>query len=927
MGANKVFVSPGVYTSEKDLTFVTKQVGVTTLGLVGEAPKGPAFQPLFITNYDEYMSFFGGLNPEKFKGNNLPKYEMGYIAKSYLTQSNQLYITRVLGLSGYDAGPAWAITLDAALDPSTEVQTSGPTTDSNLISFTATTGGTLTTVVFSDPFLQTLYSNGEFSVISALPTMNAGDTLSADTAYVKSGVSFSGANFTLELVSIGLAGTVLTGVCSGITSTYSGTSYADAEDRVIAVIRSKGAYSTSEILNFYVTGSSITFDPLVTGAANDPLAMFKLTGSTTISNPATFSYELSFDKTKTNYIEKVLGNDVDDTKAVVFMEEFYPAMLEDYINAGKAKGINLSLTLFTTQFKNFKQQYTSAVTPYILSELRGTDVMRLFRLHTISDGEAANDEIKISFSNISFDERTFDVLVRKFYDTDANPVILEKFADCSMDPTSKNYIARKIGTLDGEYELNSSYIMVELDENAPSDAIPAGFEGIPQRDYVSLQAPVMQYKQTYDTFEKKRKAYLGISDIVGIDTDMFDYKGLTVTGGALTAHTTGFHMDSGATIANIAGVVTNYSFDTGNAEFRDENDVIGTDYEKLYSRKFTTAPYGGFDGWDIYRTKRTNTDQYVISGTKGQAGLTSGVFTNRATSNGENGITSDYYAYFEGLRTFSNPRLVNINVFATPGIDTFDHTNLVEEAIEIIEHERADSVYIVTTPDTDADGVALDPEDVVSDLDGEFDSNYTATYWPWLQMNDAENNVLIWLPPTLEVVRNIALTDTIAFPWFATAGVNRGKTNAKKPRIKLTQEQTDTLYEGRVNPLVFYPEEGTVIWGNKTMQVKDSALDRLNVRRLLLQARKLIAAVGIRLLFEPNDSIVRNQFLGLVNPILENIRKERGLIDFRVQLDVTPESIDRNELNGKIFIKPTPALEVIQIEFNVTNSGASFDDI
>ena len=120
---NRVFVSPGVYTSEKDLSFVTRQVGVTTLGLVGETVKGPAFQPIFVSNYDEFTAFFGGTNATRIPDNGAPKYELPYVAKSYLSQSNQLYISRILGLSGYDAGYAYGITIDAALDSSTVEQT------------------------------------------------------------------------------------------------------------------------------------------------------------------------------------------------------------------------------------------------------------------------------------------------------------------------------------------------------------------------------------------------------------------------------------------------------------------------------------------------------------------------------------------------------------------------------------------------------------------------------------------------------------------------------------------------------------------------------------------------------------------------------------------------------------------------------------
>jgi len=303
--------------------------------------------------------------------------------------------------------------------------------------------------------------------------------------------------------------------------------------------------------------------------------------------------------------------------------------------------------------------------------------------------------------------------------------------------------------------------------------------------------------------------------------------------------------------------------------------------------------------------------------------------------------TSDLYAYWNAIRTFANPEAVNINVLATPGVDYVDNSYLVQETIDMVEEERADSVYILTSPENvevenddpligfGFNSVSIgDAESLVDLLDAaDIDSNYTATYWPWIQERDTENGVNVWLPPTLEVCRNIALTDNVAFPWYAVAGYNRGLTNAIQARIKLTEDDRDTLYEGRVNPMATFSDVGVVIWGNKNLQVKDSVLDRLNIRRLLLQARKLITAVGVRLLFEQNDQIVRNQFLNLVNPILDNIRKERGLADFRVQLSNDPEEIDRNEMRGKIFLKPIPSLEFIIIEFNVTPTGASFDNI
>ena len=947
--ADMVFVSPGVYTSERDLTFVTRQVGVTTLGLVGETTKGPAFQPIFVSNYDEFTSFFGGLNATKIKDTGAPKYELPYIAKSYLSQSNQLFVTRILGFSGYDAGLAWGITLDAKCDLSTTGVTSGGATySSNLISYTAD-GLTIVDVTSSDPVVQALWDNGALNdELAILATASTGLVDTIDPVFYKNGLSFEGASINYEVVDAGpVTGTTLqTGTTTGVTVHYSGSSFQNVENKVVALLRSRATVDSDEVVRPQITGSTdIGYSSSVTSAETDALGDFAITGNSTTQGD--FSYSLSFDKTKNNYITKVLGRSAQGGQTALFVEELFDNMLQDYIDSEEIRGIKIdSLVNYDNDFDNYLTEYKSAITPWVVSELRGNKLLRLFRLHTISDGNAANRQFKISIKNIRLSDKEFDVEIRAYDDTDAKPVVFERFTRCSMQPASNNYIAKRIGTLDGEFASRSNFVLVELEEESDtSEAFPAGFLGFPIRDYqtngnTSVKSPTIEYKQSYGPFENKRKAYLGLSETKGIDQDFFDYKGVPEDSDliAWTGLTKGFHMDidaTGATIDNVEIVINNtggtyspiFEFDTGVDEFRTESGVSGTDYEKVYARKFTFAPYGGFDGWDVHRTRRTNRDKYIINGIAGQKGLTSGVFENRALSNGDTGLNSDYYAYLEAIKTFENPEATNINVFSTPGVDTFDNTNLVEEAIEMVEQDRADSLYIVTTPDTDAAGDVMLPEDVVDTLDSQFDSNYTATYWPWIQINDAENNQYIYVPPTRDVVRNIALTDNISFPWFAVAGVNRGDVQAIKARKKLTLAERDTLYDGRVNPIATFASEGIKIWGNKTLQVKDTALNRINVRRLLLQARKLISAVSIRLLFEQNDDIVRNQFLGLVNPILDNIRSDRGLTDFRVVLDDSPESRDRNELCGRIFLKPTRALEFICVEFNIMNTGASFDDI
>jgi len=540
--------------------------------------------------------------------------------------------------------------------------------------------------------------------------------------------------------------------------------------------------------------------------------------------------------------------------------------------------------------------------------------------------------------------------------------------------------------------------MVEVNYEAPIDALPCGFEGYQTRTYSGYRSPYPLFKTKYDypgeitynppfglssgadnprvsSGDNVRRTYLGISDTLGYDIDFLLYKGKQLplnicdaqTGPAWGTKTKGFHMDkraSGITFNNVnyekvldpenptkyimsAITVVTPKFFVGSGDFSSDPTDENNPYYKLFARKFTLSFQGGFDGWDIYRESRTNTDRYGLGKTGYLKGACPDFRYPNATGWGAfkqisiDGDTSvewantDYYAYLLGQRTFSNPEAVNINVFVTPGIDYNNNSNLVEYAIDMIENDRADSIYITTTPDyqmfTSVVGDPADiiyPQEAVDILEGTgIDSNYTATYYPWVLTRDSVNNTQIYLPPTAEVTRNLALTDNIAFPWFAAAGYTRGIVNAIKARKKLTQEDRDILYKGRINPIATFSDVGTVIWGNKTLQIRESALDRINVRRLLLQARKLISAVSVRLLFEQNDQKVRQDFLDAVNPILDAIRRDRGLYDFRVTVSSDTADLDRNQMTGKIYIKPTKSLEFIDITFYITPTGASFENI
>jgi hypothetical protein len=730
------------------------------------------------------------------------------------------------------------------------------------------------------------------------------------------------------MIQTGLSG--ISGTISGTVVTYSATSYSEYEGLSVAMLRSRADYSVDDLVyRTQQNANGLILNPL--DSNSNPLANFILSATSTTTSGVT-KYEVSMDSSSRDFIPRVLGVEYFDKSTMVFVEEVYPYKFNYLVENGYIIGLNTGLT-YTNNYSNYKQQWQTPETPWVVSELRGNIVNKLFKFISISDGTMANKEIKISIANIKPDTKQFDILVREFYDNDTRPSIIESFRKCTMDPNDDNYIARRIGTADGEFSLKSRYIMMVMNPDAPIDGFPAGYEGYIVRDYPSgVLAPQLNYKTQYNiTEETIRKVYLGLSDTVGIDQNMFNWKGWTndSSPNQWTAETKGFHMDSGATVAG--------NFEVGCCPFRTISGIEGTVYQGIQSRKFTLTPYLGFDGWNCYRETRTNTDRYKVGRTGFSDGLISGEFEQITSTEG----TSDYYAYLQGIYTFRNPEAVNINVLTTPGIDYSTNNDLIGLTIDMVEEERADSVYVLTSPEgvtyvntTQLEGIGFTTVDTYSadDMVGllesaDIDSNYTATYWPWIQSRDNENNVNVWLPPTYEVVRNIALTDNVSFPWFASAGYTRGLTSAIQARVKLTESQRDSLYEGRINPMATFSDQGVVIWGNKNLQIKDSALDRLNIRRLLLQTRKLISAVAVRLLFEQNDQIVRNQFLSLVNPILENIKRERGLADFRVQLSNDPEEIDRNELRGKIFLKPVPALEFIILEFNVTSTGASFENL
>ena len=1083
--ARGIHVSPGIYTREIDMTYAVRSLGITTLGLAGETLKGPAFQPMDIANWREFQDVFGGTSTEKFKGSQYPKYELPYIAKSYLTESEQLKVVRVLGLSGYNAGPAWIVTasdngsgkqavvvlrsrgtykpylagdsgncicnktkydtLRYSVGETSNSSTSGSGCTKNGYNMDALKiecykplsdsgdeckGYTLSGECSDDWNSISQNNRGRFKIVGITSPQPKGTQPSKNLdGYFEYAVSLNPFDKDYILNVLG------TKAYDGDAPIYVESLYDIALEQGIADGNLNQIDESLTQYQVYYTADYCHLEPvygfvtLPQSALNRKWVGRRLLAGNDVDDegnkfecvrylygtntPKEFVKDGDVLKPKTEpmdvgHIYTVKQWTSQDRKRYYLYAFYDEQSIRDYFsgstdvdekvlvyadaleipseNAPKGNGLVLNngdglyyrlsesgVCYVELDMNDYKSAYRYASTPWIVSNLKGdmdhVELNKLFRFHTISDGDGSNYEVKVSIENIRPDDGVFDVVVRRIDDVDESIIPLERFGRCSMIPGTSNYIAFKIGSFDGVYESKSKYITVEVNETtAAKNSVPAGFLGYPIPQYNGIpiagnkkevEFPTIKYNRFFDEDIKNRKQYFGLSSWVGVDIDNFMFKGTKAYIETPDFISHGFHLDSRLDWAN-RGVESakttvdgehGYIFDSVSTNSRTsllsnppiidkEENMYGSIYEYVNLRKFTVFFYGGFDGWDVYRDQRTNTDNFKMSQYRGYINTNSGegYSFNRIKNPdliglNQNGITSDWYAYLAAIRQFSNPEATDINVFATPGIDYVNNKLLVEETIEMIEEERADSIYVVTTPDKPSGaGDYVDemytPEDAVYNLeDTEIDSNYTCTYYPWVKYLDVDNNQYIYLPPTKDAVRNFAQTDNTAYPWFAPAGVGRGNVDCVRAHFITKLADEDVLYDGRINPIKTFAQDGPKIWGQKNLQINESQLNRIAVRRLLLRMRKLIAISCIGLIFEPNDATAKQSFLSTVTPIMDSIRSNRGISDYRIEVNDTIESRERRELPVKIYFKPYNALEYITIDFVLTAEGVSFDDI
>ena len=283
------------------------------------------------------------------------------------------------------------------------------------------------------------------------------------------------------------------------------------------------------------------------------------------------------------------------------------------------------------------------------------------------------------------------------------------------------------------------------------------------------------------------------------------------------------------------------------------------------------------------------------------------------------GLEGAYYT--ASLTLLQNTDEYDFEILAIPGVTIQNGSAATNAAIDCVT-QRGDAIAVIDTRDY---GSTLNQ--VVTNASS-VDSSYTATYWPWVQVLGTETGKLVWAPASTVIPGVYATNDRIGAEWFAPAGFNRGGVGGViTTERKLSPADRDKLYLGKVNPIAQFPGNGTVVFGQKTLQTAATALDRVNVRRLLIELKRVIGNIGNTLLFEQNTAATRNRFVNQVNPYLESIQQRQGLYAYRVVMDDTnntAEVIDRNQMVGQIFIQPTKTAEYIVLDFNVTPTGVEF---
>jgi len=967
------FVSPGVFINEIDNSFIPKSADTIGPVIVGRSTRGLAMQPVKIESYSDFVTMFGDTVPGSAGGD---VYRNGnYQSPMYGTYAAKAF-------------------LRANVAPVTYVRLLGQqTTIGSAAGGAAGAGWKTTNTVSSVPS-----SNGG---AYALWVFTSGSATGKDL-----GTGSLAAIWYLNDGEIYLSGTIYGG--SGETDPSQGTT------------GSTGAVIGTDSDNLYTV--------VVSGSTGEEKIRFGFDDSADTFVRKKFNTNPQLISTPGTFFPSATAKDY-------WLGETFEQDLRDRSLTTGSLGVMLAIQNSTTTPADMESNAsTEATAGWFIGQDLGAAAsycsfqqQKLFRLIGRGHGEWLHKNCKVSIEKIrqststSTDYGTFSVVIRKLTDTDNSIQVIERYDNLTLDPTSPNFVARKIGDqymtwdetarrlkLYGEYPNQSKFVRCEMNADVEAGAtdpvlLPFGYFGPPR------------FRTAYDV-----SGTGSVSSVPGnVDSPGQTLSSFFVTGGVGIVSSTGqFYMSGGSGIGT-DGITTctgslafpsvrlrNSASDGGLSDATDAYFGMQTTRTETSTTAdasigdFHRLLYSGYSGGgganatdpntttgvedyayvfsldDVVLKSGTTSGWYYASGSRlREASYTSASYTDLLNA-GISRFTAPFFGGFDGfditkpdplynngmsststednsyayhtwrraIDTVADPEFVDMNMLITPGL-TLD--SLTGHAVNVCE-ERADSMAVIDLANIyyprheqyysdKADRIGTTPTAAANALkDRRIDSSYGSTFYPWVQTRDENTGQLVWIPPSVAMMGVLASSEAKSALWFAPAGFNRGGLSDGAAGIpvsgvseRLTSKNRDTLYESNINPIASFPSSGIVVFGQKTLQERSSALDRINVRRLVIYLKKQISILSTQVLFEQNVQSTWNRFKSLVEPFLANVKTKFGITDYRLILDestTTPDLIDQNILYAKIMIKPARAIEFIAIDFVIASTGASFDD-
>jgi len=1013
--AEVTYSSAGVYTTEIDQTGPTTSVpsGVPG-GIIGTADEGPAYVPITIGSYSDFARIFGATDGEKF----------GPLAvHQFLKNAQSLTYTRVLGIGDgkkRDTGTGKVTNAGFVVGAKT-VQDNGN--------------------VGRNPYAIDDGVPGKTYFLGCFMSASAGSTLFTDAGIQKSnenqarpivrGVLMAPSGVLLRLSGAGAVGNSQ-GAPSAILSAVNPTAAGDEGTGMVGGITGSVNIATKR------------FVMLLNGHLKTGDAPNVITASFDLEDASYFANVLNTDPAKIEEKGHLLYSHYDIHPALAAVTGTGVFVATHAFPSASAGGPALEPLAFLTtgsagrntgtstapDYESFEERFTHAKSPFVISQTFGGTKYSIVRIHALGDGRYTNTNIKISIENIkpstsdAYKYGTFDLLVRKFEDTDLEKKVLEAYRGANLDPSSDKFIARIIGdmysyfdfdqasssqklVLAGDHPVRSNYIRVEQSTHlkngqVPKDALPFGFRGpdhlvtsgsapleggfysgaLLQAGFndrsllnMAVEPPVPLRKNivmgSLPNLIQDATWYWGVKFMQTVAiadgvNNTITLKNLTVDnftkffpsyGGSNRDVSVGNNpgvADSGGTVLdcdrfnNNIFTLERLTIRTGSDGKADPNEWVSASYTRT----------GNITANETNKTRALKSSDLSVQGNRTfckysfflQRGFNgSNIFDkdkekmlnaavrremdDSTAQGGTSGPTVS--AYRKALDIMGTKSDVDIKLLAIPGIR---HSSVSDYAIDTVE-SRFDAMYVMDIEERDemnsvitsSVGSFANVSNTVTEFKGRaLDTSFAAAYFPDVIMTDPTTHTNVQCPPSVAVMGAMSLNDAVGYPWFAPAGFTRGALgDVLFADVSLNKTNMDDLYDADINPLTAFPNTGVMVFGQKTLLAAASALDRVNVRRLLIDIRRKVRNIANLMLFEPNRQETLDKFSALVQPVLQSIQEKSGVDRFKVVIDATTTTqtdIENNTLRGKIFLQPTRTAEFVALDFVLTNAGDAFEN-